>query len=146
MKCGDVGNQEWQKGKTDVTLDFVAEAKRRLAEGTVPSQGISKLQSLIEQIKTTNLNFFTLTVSDFLSSQHIVKTITVTVWVYIQNLGDGSARAKFFNSEEAAEKYAAHDDERYCDDIYGKTLEFDMDGMLVTPNPIHYSEEFKLDL
>lgn len=63
------------------------------------------------------------------------------MWVHISSNGDGSASALFFSTEEAAEKYASHDDERFCDDIYKKTLEFSLDGELVTPNPVHYKDE-----
>lgn len=64
------------------------------------------------------------------------KSITVEFWVYINNNGDGGASALAFDSEAAAEEYASHDDERYTDDIYKKTLEFSLDGKLVTPNPV----------
>lgn len=69
------------------------------------------------------------------------QTIKAKFWIYMSNQGDGSAVAKFFSSEVAAEKYASHDDERFCEDIYSKTLEFDLDGNLVGPDPIHWSEE-----
>jgi hypothetical protein len=61
---------------------------------------------LVDRIKTDNINFFSFTVSDFLSSQ-IVKPIKATVLIYIQNLGNGSADTRIFNSEDAAKKYAA---------------------------------------
>lgn len=55
---------------------------------------------------------------------------TVKVWTYISNGGDGSASARFFNSEADAEAYAEESgDDRFCDDICQKTLEFD-----TTPN------------
>lgn len=60
----------------------------------------------------------------------------VKFWMYIANNGDGSCSAKFFRSEANAEKYASGDDERNCDDIYAKTLEFDDEGNLLTPEPI----------
>lgn len=69
------------------------------------------------------------------------KTISVKFWIHISSNGDGSASALFFDSEEAAEKYAAHDDERFCEDIYKKSLEFTLDGKLVTPNPVHWDDE-----
>jgi hypothetical protein len=51
---------------------------------------------------------------------------TIKVWTYISNGGDGSASARFFNSEEEAEAYAeASGDDRFCDDISIETLEFD---------------------
>lgn len=58
------------------------------------------------------------------------KTIKVKFWLYMQNQNDGSAVAKFFNSEEAAEEYAKDDVERFSDDIYSKELEFDLEGNL----------------
>lgn len=56
-------------------------------------------------------------------------------WLYIQNLGDGSCTVKFFKSKRAAEKYAAYDNERFCDDIYYRSLEFDNEGNLISPEP-----------
>lgn len=51
---------------------------------------------------------------------------SVKVWTYISNMGDGSACARFFNTQEEAEAYAeASGDDRFCDDIEPKTLEFD---------------------
>ena len=70
-----------------------------------------------------------------------MQTIKVKVWVHIHNLGDGSAAAMFFSSEAAAEKYASHDDERYCDDVYEKELEFDLNGNLVSPDPVHWKDQ-----
>lgn len=55
--------------------------------------------------------------------------------MYIANCGDGSCVVKFFRNEENAEKFASKDDERYCDDVYSKTLEFDDEGNLLTPEP-----------
>jgi hypothetical protein len=57
----------------------------------------------------------------------------VTIWIYIENLGDGSCAARITDSEESAEKLAENDDERFCDDIYSKTLEFDDNGKLLNP-------------
>jgi hypothetical protein len=65
----------------------------------------------------------------------------VKFWVYMENLGDGSAAARIFSSKKAAEKYADHDDERYCDDIYQEEIEVDDKGKLTTPDPIHWKEE-----
>jgi hypothetical protein len=75
------------------------------------------------------------------SAENPTKRIKATVWVYMKNNGDGSASPCFFNSEDAAEKYAENDDERYCEDIDRHTLEFDENGNLLTPNPVHYAEE-----
>ncbi len=63
-----------------------------------------------------------------------MSTKKVKVWLYIENLGDGSCGVRFFNSEADAEAYAEPDDERYCDDIYPKELEFDEDGKLLNPS------------
>lgn len=61
---------------------------------------------------------------------------------YIKNGQDGSASVHFFDSEEAAEKYAEGDDERYCDgDIFTKELEFDDSGKMLTPNPKSWKQE-----
>lgn len=49
--------------------------------------------------------------------------------IYIQNNGDGSASTKSFKDKVTAEAYAEKDgDERFCDDICVKELEFDEDG------------------
>lgn len=64
----------------------------------------------------------------------------VKFWVHIHNMGDGSAVAKFFNSKEAAEAFAEGDDERFCEDVEPKELEFDEQGNLLTPNPKHWNE------
>ena len=63
------------------------------------------------------------------------KTIKVKFAVYTRNNGDGSSSPSFFKSVEAAEKYAENDDERNCDDVEMHTLEFDLDGNLLTPEP-----------
>lgn len=55
--------------------------------------------------------------------------------------GDGSASALFFKSEKGAEKYAEKDDERFCDDIYSKELEFDENGVLLNPSIVDEDEE-----
>lgn len=69
------------------------------------------------------------------------KTIKCKFAVHIHNMGDGSAVVKFFSSEAAAEKYAEHDAERFCEDVYSTTLEFDLKGNLVTPDPVHWKDE-----
>lgn len=69
-----------------------------------------------------------------------MNTIKVKFWVYTENLGDGSSASRFFSSEAAAEKYAAYDEERFSDDINEKKLEFDLNGNLVSPEPIHWKE------
>lgn len=57
-------------------------------------------------------------------------TRTITLWVYIQNNGDGSAVARFFNTREEAEARHNEDDKEYgecfCDDVYAETLIFDL--------------------
>jgi hypothetical protein len=68
-------------------------------------------------------------------------TIKAKVWIHIHSQGDGSAVVYFFSTEEAAEKYAEHCDERFSDDIYSEELEFDQDGKLLTPDPIHWRDE-----
>ena len=50
---------------------------------------------------------------------------SIKVWTYVENLGDGSCAVRFFSTREAAEEFAAEDDERFCDDINLETLEFD---------------------
>lgn len=55
----------------------------------------------------------------------------VTFNIYIENLGDGSVRVNFFNSTEEAEAKASLSDERFCDDVQKKTLEFDDSGKLI---------------
>lgn len=57
----------------------------------------------------------------------------VQFWCYMENMGDGSVAARFFNSEEEAEGYAEDHDERMCDDIELVTLEFDKNGKLLNP-------------
>lgn len=53
------------------------------------------------------------------------------VFLYIENLGDGSCGVRFFRSKKQAEEYAEKDEERFCDDIYSKELEFDESGKLL---------------
>jgi hypothetical protein len=56
------------------------------------------------------------------------------VWVFMDNLGDGSCAARFFKSKEAATKYAEQNDyngERFSDDIYSHIFEFDENGDLL---------------
>ena len=60
----------------------------------------------------------------------------VTLGVYIENLGDGSAWPRFFNTEEEAEVYAQQQEEEYCaermcDDTGVVTLVFDEEGNLL---------------
>jgi hypothetical protein len=53
---------------------------------------------------------------------------------YVQNNGDGSASVLFFKNLANAEAYAGDNDERFTDGDTGeKTLEFDEDGNLLTP-------------
>lgn len=65
----------------------------------------------------------------------------VKFWLYMSSNGDGSVSALFFKSEKDAEKYAEKDDERFCDDIYSKELEFDENGVLLNPSIIDEDEE-----
>lgn len=67
--------------------------------------------------------------------------IKVKFWIHISNGGDGSASALFFDSKEAAEKYASHDDERFCDDIYEKEIWVTPEGKLAEHNPKHWREK-----
>ncbi len=70
----------------------------------------------------------------------MMSTSKSTVWIYVRNLGDGSAAPKFFTSKKAAEAYAKYDDERFCDDIYPR--EFDIeDGKIVIVDERHYDEK-----
>lgn len=62
------------------------------------------------------------------------KKIKALVWIYIANQGDGSGAANFFVSQEKAEEYASHDNERFCDDIYSHIFEFDEKGNLLNPD------------
>jgi len=55
----------------------------------------------------------------------------VTFALWIESLGDGSCRVNFFKSLDDANAHAVHHDERFCDDIYEKTLEFDDNGQLI---------------
>jgi hypothetical protein len=59
----------------------------------------------------------------------------VKVWLHIYNCGDGSCVVKFFPTEAEAEAYAAKNDERFCEDVYEKELEFSPEGVLLTKNP-----------
>lgn len=68
------------------------------------------------------------------SAEKPTKVIKVKIWVYMQNNGDGSGSPKFFNSSEAAEKYAEDDNERMCEDIDCHTLEIDENGNLLNPD------------
>ena len=61
--------------------------------------------------------------------------IKAKFWYYIQNAGDGSCYPKFFKTLASAKEYASYDNERYCDDIEFKELEFDLEGNLLTPEP-----------
>lgn len=62
------------------------------------------------------------------------KTVKVKFGYYVQNNGDGSASVLFFKNAENAEAYAGDDDERFTDGDTGEeTLEFDLDGNLLTP-------------
>lgn len=60
--------------------------------------------------------------------------ITVKFWVFNANCGDGSNSLYFFDTEEAAEKYAESDNERNCEDINKYTLSFNEDGTLFKDN------------
>lgn len=42
----------------------------------------------------------------------------IKFWVYVANLGDGSAAARFFKSQKEAEAVAEADLERFCEDVY----------------------------
>lgn len=42
---------------------------------------------------------------------------TSRIWLAMENLGDGSARAVPFLTKEQAEAHLAEDDERFCDDV-----------------------------
>ena len=60
----------------------------------------------------------------------------VKIWVFIEDLGDGSAALRVFGSEEKANSYADHVDskhysQRFCDDIDDLSLEFDENGKLI---------------
>lgn len=59
------------------------------------------------------------------------KPIKVHLWIRICNSGDGSAYARFFKSQEEAEKDAEGDNERFCDDIYDKYFEVDFNGNIL---------------
>lgn len=50
---------------------------------------------------------------------------TLNLWVYIENCGDGSAVARFYNTEEEANSAADEDDERFCDDVYETSITID---------------------
>lgn len=58
----------------------------------------------------------------------------VRIWCYIENQGDGSAVPRFFNSKQKAEAFAKNDNERYCEDIQYRDLEFDTQGKLLNPD------------
>jgi hypothetical protein len=53
------------------------------------------------------------------------KNLSIKLWVYMSNCGDGSAAPKFFNTEQEAEDFAEPDGERFCDDIFQTTLRLD---------------------
>lgn len=59
----------------------------------------------------------------------------IKLFIYMQNMGDGSVAARFFKTAESADNYASYDNERMCDDIDHVTLEFDDAGNLLTPEP-----------
>lgn len=96
------------------------------------------------EIHVQDLDGSTAGFSIFPDDYEIVKakptTIKTKFWVYLKNLGDGSVAARCFKSEKSAERYASFDNERYSDDVYEKSLEFDLEGNLVTPEPIHYND------
>lgn len=60
-----------------------------------------------------------------------MKTLKVKVWCYIYSCGDGSAGVEFFKTESEAEKAAENDDEPFCDNVFSKELEFDLNGNLI---------------
>lgn len=64
-------------------------------------------------------------------------------WAYLQDGGDGSARALFFRTKREAEQYADADFEehgqRLCDDIQMVRLRFDAFGALLNPTRGHCS-------
>lgn len=59
----------------------------------------------------------------------------ITLWLYMQNAGDGSANARVFPSKRTAELYAETTDlgGRFCDDISSITIEVDAQGNLLQP-------------
>lgn len=60
--------------------------------------------------------------------------IKVKIWVYMENCGDGSCVARFFNLEKDAEAYAGNDNERFCEDIVFEELQIDeLTGKLLNP-------------
>ena len=64
----------------------------------------------------------------------------ITLGVYIEDNGDGSASAFFFNSEAEAHEYADKAFEKYgqrfCDDVDSETFEFDDSGLLLNPSKL----------
>ena len=64
----------------------------------------------------------------------------ITLGVFVQDNGDGSASAFFFNTEAEANEYAdkAFDiyEQRLCDDVDSVSLEFDDDGTLLNPTKL----------
>ncbi len=75
------------------------------------------------------------------SSSKKPATLKVQLWTYMSNQGDGSAVAKYFNTEAEAEHYASFDDERFCDDIYRETFELDPKTLKLVKIPKNYREE-----
>lgn len=78
------------------------------------------------------------------NTQDKPQTLKVKFWYYVQNGGDGSAHSRFFDSLEAAERYAKFDEEYgdgFTEAISSQTLEFTLDGQLYTPNPIHNRDD-----
>lgn len=72
------------------------------------------------------------------------QTIKFKFWCYVENSGDGSAYTRFFDSEEAAERYAKFDQEYgdgFTDSVSRKELEFTLDGQLVITNPVHREDD-----
>jgi hypothetical protein len=67
------------------------------------------------------------------------RVLRVQFWVFIENLYDGSATARFFKTQADAEKYAEEDDERFCDDIFAKELLIDAEtGELLNPHESNF--------
>lgn len=55
-----------------------------------------------------------------------VNTVAVCFYLYLQNNGDGSVSARFFDNKKTAEQAVEADSERFDDDIQCRTLVVDL--------------------
>ncbi len=67
--------------------------------------------------------------------------LNIKLWVYMSNCGDGSAVARYFNTEAEAEAFAEPDGERFCDDIYQETFKLDPETHRLLSVPVRDDDD-----